>query len=162
MSEDRGRPVPPHRSGGGGQHNGHDLGPAYIATSIAEPQGAPEVPLPVAEVEVMVPVFEVVIPSVMAGASAPAYHFKFWGDGKIEGFDALAASRKVVVVNRIPALLDQIAAPLRDFVDEVDAQIAALATNEVQKRAGAEKPPCPDCGFVTGHDIECLRRAGAV
>ena len=75
------------------------------------------------------PLFEVIIPSSLEGAP-PLHHFKFWGDGTVEGFEGLAAHKKMLVLNRVPMLLDSLANPLRGYVAELNAQIDQLAHTE--------------------------------
>jgi hypothetical protein len=103
--------------------NGHDLGPAVVsAQAVAEQQQAEQQAK-------MDPLFEVIIPSALAGVAEPAYHFKMWGDGTSEGFEKLAASgnRQVQVINRFPLMVEVIVQPLREYLQDIDAQLDAIA-----------------------------------
>lgn len=73
------------------------------------------------------PIFEVVIRSAIA-LETPKHHLKIWGDGYMEGFEGLGAS--FTVVNRYPLMMDQVVQPLRDWVEDMDRALDALAPRE--------------------------------
>jgi hypothetical protein len=120
-----------------GPKNGKTLGPAFIPGPAEEAKREE-----VAEQGVRVdgrgePVFEVIIPSTLVGVNVPLHHFKFWADGWVEGFEGVAPQKSVIVVNRFPMAIANIMAPLREYVEQVEAMNAELAKPQgnVQRQA---------------------------
>lgn len=75
------------------------------------------------------PIFEVIIPSSLIGVTTPAYHFKIWADGFVDGFRNMGSDR-VMIVNRLPLAFGNILSPLRAYLDECEAMVAALQPDE--------------------------------
>jgi hypothetical protein len=112
------------------------LGPAEVSVPVmmdadaagvgeGDPEKAPEkTPEPPPRGE---PVFEVVVPSSLAGVTEPVYHFRIWGDGQVSGFEKLGDVKRMLVMNRFPLMVEQLIEPLRNYVADVDAEIERIA-----------------------------------
>lgn len=104
--------------------NGSTIKADFFDPQATKPADAtsPQVPMP----EVVQPIFEVIVPSSLAGVM-PLHHFKLWADGKIDGFESVATSKRIVVINRVPQLLETLVQPLRAYAEDVGQLVDTLA-----------------------------------
>lgn len=119
------------------EKNGHELGPDFLdAAQMAAKDEADRASQRESE-----PVLEILIPSNLIGVREPAHHLKIWPDGKIEGFEKLVPpGKRMGMVNRIPALINTLAQPMRDYLEDIDAFLNMLNAQQGVRAEKREKP----------------------